>query len=152
MPLDTYTHGYTACIVLEPTGPAGFAAQALPAAAYEACNPLQVPPGVAAEVPAHLQALADRDAQVASLRQELAHASSGAGETSDEVIRLKAELESSRQVIHLCRTSGLRLVAPVLQTTLWPFAALKRLLLFKQPGSLSKAAALPSRQSCTKVH
>ena len=80
---------------------------------------------MAAEAPAHLQAVADRDAQVASLRQELAHASSGAGATSDEVIRLKAELESSHQVVHLCCTSGLRLLAPVLQTTLWAFAALK---------------------------
>ena len=91
--------------------------------------------------PKYLQALADRDAQVASLRQELAHTSSGAGEIGDEVVRLKAELQSSHQVVQGC-TCGLCLLAPVLET--------KWLLPFKQPGSLSKAAILPSRQYCTK--
>ena len=78
----------------------------------------------------HLQALADRDAKVASLRQELDHASSGAGETSDEVIRLKAELESSHQVFQGC-PSGLCLLALVLQSTRWPFCRTQRLLPFK---------------------
>lgn len=90
----------------------------MPAAADEARDHLQVLPAVAAEAPAHLQVLAEKDAQVASLRQELAHASSGAGETNDEVIRLKAELESSHQVVQGC-TSGLCLLAPVSQNALW---------------------------------